>query len=118
MLTAGKIVRFIGEVSGLSTEMIFRNVGKCAYKLGHKIENEQIESLGSKSISLGEAASDKICEASKKGERGIDELAKSSSLLVKSLKQNAFNKKVKIYGEAKEIYGEKNFVEGHYEERD
>ncbi|GFP77512.1 hypothetical protein [Clostridium fungisolvens] len=118
MLTAGKIVRFIGEVGGLSTEKILKNVGEYTYKLGHKIENEQIERLGSKSLRLGEVASDKICKASKKGERSIDELVKSSSLLVKELKQNAFNKKVKIYGEAKEIYGAENFVEGHYEERD
>ncbi|GFZ31371.1 hypothetical protein CSC2_18970 [Clostridium zeae] len=118
MLTAGKIVRFIGEVGGLSTEKILKNVGKYAYKLGRKIENEEIESLGSKSLRLGELASDKICKASKNGERSIDELIKCSSILVKDLKQSAFNKKVNIYGEAKEIYGTENFVEGHYEEED
>ncbi|GKU23180.1 hypothetical protein [Clostridium folliculivorans] len=118
MLTAGKIVRFIGEVSGLSTEKILTNVGKYTYKLGHKIENEKIERLGSKSLRLGEVASDKICKVSKNGERSIDELVKRSSLLVKDLKQNAFNKNVKIYGEAKEIYGVENFVEGRYEEKD
>lgn len=118
MLTAGKIVRFIGEVSGLSTEKVLKNVGKCAYKLGHKIENEQIERLGLKSVHLGEITSDKICKASKDGERSIDELVKNSSLLVKDLKHSAFNKQVKIYGEAKEIYEVENFVEGHYEEKD
>jgi hypothetical protein len=118
MLTVGKIVKFIGEVGGLSTEKILKNVGKYTYKLGHKIENSQIQRLGSKSIRLGEVASDKICEISKKGERSIDKLSQSSSLLLKDLKQNAFNKKVRIYGEAKEIYGAENFVEGHYEKKD
>ncbi|QAA31276.1 hypothetical protein [Clostridium manihotivorum] len=117
MITAGKLVRFFGELGGLSTERLLGAVGKSALTIGGKVENSNIKKIGEKSIKLGHVASDKLCTLSKNSGESVDNIINSAETSIKKLKDSAFTKEVNIYGDAKEIYGAENFIEETYEEK-
>ncbi|WP_160680250.1 hypothetical protein [Clostridium sp. C8-1-8] len=117
MITAGKVVRFFGELGGLSTEKLLGAVGKSALTIGVKVENSKIKGIGDKSIKLGYVASDKLCALSKSSGENVDNIIKSAEASIRKLKAGAFTKEISIYGDAKEIYGAENFIEETYEEK-
>jgi predicted lactoylglutathione lyase len=117
MITAGKVVRFFGELGGLSTEKLLGAVGKSALIIGDKVENAKIKEVGKKSIKLGNFASDKLCTLSKNSGESVDDIINSAEASIRKLKDSAFTKEVNIYGNAKEIYGAENFIEETYEEK-
>ncbi|SHE79703.1 hypothetical protein [Clostridium fallax] len=118
MIKLGKVCTFMGEILGLSTEIIIRGSGTAINTISNvldkdnKIKKNKIEKS---SIEFGDKISKYIVNTVKDNEEKID--LKSTEIIekIKDVKENAYKSKTVIYGDPEYLYGKENIIYEDYE---
>lgn len=120
MIKVGKVCTFIGEVVGLSTEVIVKGSGITINSISNnlsasktcKIKKNKVEASAFK---IGNKISNSIVQSVKKNEKEIDLKVDEIVEKIKTTKDSAYATKTTIIGDEEYLYGKGNILEEDYE---
>ena len=109
-----KGICFTGEIVGLSTEAFFRVSGMGINNIYKKLENGNNKNIDKIAKDVGEKVSNLIVKETQYIAKSADKLSNKVIDKTKDIANKTIVKEVKVYGDTKYFYDNKDLVNGEF----